>query len=224
MGEKKRFTWKEKEKWLARPDFAGDPYPKPNSAIASNPTRGESSGTKVMEVYQPELHVNLEKIQEFEKEKLGLSEVEKFVGDASIGVFDVSMAVSEGEEDDMCSVFSTMEDFKGDGSLLIEVPCEETETKNFELVMVDEDAQAIATANYSEIEEIIELSLEGVNFSACDVEYCSQWVANNVQKFGKMIGVFLASMENLSYLFFSEIEKKKCFKKRKNWVVELQGS
>lgn len=61
-----------------------------------------------------------------------------------------------------------------------------------------------------ELEEIIELSLEGVTLSTSDVDYYSQYV----QKFGKMMGVSLADMENLSYFFFSEIEKRKILKKK----------
>lgn len=62
----------------------------------------------------------------------------------------------------------------------------------------------------SELEEIIEMSLEGVTLFASEVHFCSQWVVNNVQKFGKMMGVLLIGMENLSYLSFLKSKRGKC--------------
>lgn len=43
-----------------------------------------------------------------------------------------------------------------------------------------------------------------------EVKYCSQWVINNVKKFSKKMDVSLEDMEDLSYFFFSEFEKKNC--------------
>lgn len=67
----------------------------------------------------------------------------------------------------------------------------------------------IVSVHDLKIEEILQLSLEGVHISACDVEYYSQWIVNNVLKFSKLMGVLLEGIENLPYLFFSEIEKMK---------------
>lgn len=61
------------------------------------------------------------------------------MGGTSIEV-DVFSMVTKKDEDDLCLVFSTMEDFKGDGRLLNEVPVEETEMKNLELLMVEKEA------------------------------------------------------------------------------------
>lgn len=71
-----------------------------------------------------------------------------------------------------------------------------------EMVLVEEDAHTIATVHDLELEEIIELSLKGVTISKTEMDCCSQWVANNIQNFGKMMEVSLGGMKNLSYLFF----------------------
>lgn len=39
-------------------------------------------------------------------------------------------------------------------------------------------------------------------------------MANNVQKFSKQMGVLIKGMEHLTFLFFSEIEKRKVSKKK----------
>lgn len=55
--------------------------------------------------------------------------------------------------------------------------------------------------------------MEGANIIAGEMDYCSNWVANNVQKFKKHRGVSLEGMKNLSFLFFFfKIEKMKLFK------------
>lgn len=64
------------------------------------------------------------------------------------------------------------------------------------------------------------MSLEGVSISAEEVEYCSHWVINNIQKFSKLMGVSLKGMKNLSYLFFAEIEKWKVSKKKNDLVLK----
>lgn len=41
------------------------------------------------------------------------------------------------------------------------------------------------------------------------VEGCPLWVMQNIQKFSKLMGVSLKGMKDFTYLFFSEIKKKK---------------
>lgn len=88
----------------------------------------------------------------------------------SNGVGDFHLATSKRDEDDLCFVFSTMEDFEGDGRLMNELQAEETDAKNLKMVLVEVEALAIATVHDSELEEIIELSLEGVTISETDVD------------------------------------------------------
>lgn len=116
-----------------------------------------------------------------EEEDLGFVELMNMKGGMSKGDGESSWGNGERAEDDLCSVFSTMEDFEGDGKMPIEDSKDETRVTNMEIVMVEEDAQAIAAVHNLELDELIELSLEGVTLSASDVNYCSQWVVNNVQ-------------------------------------------
>lgn len=52
------------------------------------------------------------------------------------------------------------------------------------------------------MEEILQISLVDVNIVE-GVEVCySMWVAQNVQKFNKLIGVSLEGMETLTYFTF----------------------
>lgn len=109
-------------------------------------------------------------------EKLGFVEQMNMKGGISIGDGKFSMGNGERAEDDLCSIFSTMEDFEGDGRMLIDASEDETVMTNMELVMVEKDAQAIAAVHNSELDEIVELNLEEVSLSTSDVNYCSQWV------------------------------------------------
>lgn len=75
----------------------------------------------------------------------------------------------------------------------VDFPCEENEDlkMNRDLMVVEINAMTLDSTFDPEIGEISQLSLEGVNISAHEVNYCSQWVINNVNKFRKKMGVSL---------------------------------
>lgn len=95
------------------------------------------------------------------------------------------------EEDDIYSVFSTMEDFEGEGRTDLDFPGMEKEDimENYDLMVLESDVLALDTTHDAEIEEILQLSLEGVNKSTREVKYCSQCVINNGNKFSKKMDV-----------------------------------
>lgn len=105
----------------------------------------------------------------------------------------------EREEEDACSVFSTMEDFEGERRKVMDLLCDKheipMETRN--LVVVETDATFLDSREDTDIVETIQLNLEGANISAWEVKYCSQWVLNNVNKFNKKMGI---SFEGMKYL------------------------
>lgn len=64
------------------------------------------------------------------------------------------------EEDDIYSIFSTMEDFEGDGKTDLDLPSMEKEdlAENCDLMVVESDAMALEASHDPEIEEILQLS------------------------------------------------------------------
>lgn len=124
-----------------------------------------------------------------EEGKLGFATLEMEVPDVEREDAEESKRQSKEEDEELCSVYSTMEDFDNASKRQIEAESEDERLSNIAMVMVEEEAQAITTEHDSEIEEIIQVSLKGVKITAREVEYCSQWVTNNVQKFSKQMGV-----------------------------------
>lgn len=145
----------------------------PSPSLLYYPTRGEPSCTKYVEIFMPEcLGENKEK-EKKEKEQLKFDVKGKAEEVTGMDVVVELLATREREEEDMCSVFSTMEDFEVEGKVMVECPGEENLSLNHELVVVEEDAMALDSAYDLEIEELIQMSLEGVNISAHVEDYCS---------------------------------------------------
>lgn len=62
------------------------------------------------------------------------------------------MILSEREEQDLCSIYSTLEEFDGKGRLVSNATYDE-DLSNLAMIMVKDNAQAIATNHDSEIEK-----------------------------------------------------------------------
>lgn len=168
---------------------------------------GEASSSKEEDFFFPRDSTD---IKEKGSEKFGLDKEETDVENEK-RVFGVQcLWLRDREEEDIYSIFSTMEEFEDEGKTDFEVTGDEKENlkENQDLMVVENDL-TIDTFHDPEIEEIIQLSLEGINISSREVKYCSQWIINKVNKFSKKMGVSLEGMEDFSYFFFSEIEIRK---------------
>lgn len=138
------YNWKEKEKWVANPEIEEGP-PNSGSGFGSNPTRGECSGTKVVVLHDAEVIGKREEERKGEEGKLGftISKMEKPETEGED--VEESKRQSEEEDEELCSVYFTMEDFDNVSKRQIEAESEDERMSNLAMVMVEEDAQAITT-------------------------------------------------------------------------------
>lgn len=120
--------------------------------------------------------------------------------------------LEECEDDDFWYVASLKEEMSFDDFYVSNPLDDDFLDKDMEMVLVKEDDQVLATFTNAKIEEILKLNLEGINVVDGVEEGCSVWVLQNIQKLGKIMGIFLEGMKPISLLFFSEVEKMKVIK------------
>lgn len=169
---------------------------------AFNPTQGEPSGTKEAfdaSVCPERFAGGLIICDQTEKaENAGES-------DSEIG----NGRPEECKDKDFRSVTSLKEEVSFDDFPLSDPLHDDFLDKNMQMVLVEEEGQALAMVPHAEIEEILKLNLEGINVVDGVEEGCLIWVMQNIDQFSKAMVVSLEGMESISLLFYSEVEKRK---------------
>lgn len=98
---------------------------------------------------------------------------------------------------------------------------EEVEGQCQAMVMYEDEEQIMEIVPLvdPEVEEILALSLDGIEIEKGITTGCSQWVSQNIQKFSKVMGTSMEGMEAQAFLFFPEIEKRRNEKKKMSIIL-----
>lgn len=86
----------------------------------------------------------------------------------------------------------------------------DTDAKNLELVVVDEEVQALDSIPNPEIKEILQLSLEGIKVVDGEMVGSSLWVMQNIQKFTKVMVSHSKLWKSSPSSSFLKLKKGKC--------------